>query len=264
MRARPRHARNALVGLSDRPVGAARCSAYVLVSLHPGQVVVTAASWTEIARGVAAVVQILAIVVAGAWAYYKFVRGRTFKPRAELDLDAHILEVEDEKAISLNVDFHNTGSIRIEFPRDDDPGRLLQVEVRGTDATTPEPTPTGETSSSSLTFSRARTDAKSGRRSGITCVSFRSGARAGPHAVAGVSDRGRGRQPEASRAYGTTETVESDTRAFRTHAIAIPRAGRGPSRRPLRGSRAGTARGRRSRAGSPTRPRRCAGARTSR
>jgi hypothetical protein len=96
-------------------------------------VVAAAPTWTEIARGIAAVVQVLAIVVAGSWAYYKFVRGRTFKPRAEIDVDAGLLEADGDKAISLTVGFRNAGLIYIEFPPGMNATRL--VRVWGTDAT---------------------------------------------------------------------------------------------------------------------------------
>jgi hypothetical protein len=89
--------------------------------------VAVAPEWTEIAKGVAAIVQIVAIVVGGSWAYYKFVRGRTFKPRAEVDIAASIVETNGEKGISLSVSFHNTGLIYIEFPTDALPTRLVRV-----------------------------------------------------------------------------------------------------------------------------------------
>src|SRR4051794_40475034 len=82
---------------------------------------VDATPWTDVVRAVAAVLQVAAILVGGGWAFYKFVLGGTHKPRAELDLDAELLDRGDTTAITVNVSFHNTGARYIPFPSDKDP-----------------------------------------------------------------------------------------------------------------------------------------------
>jgi hypothetical protein len=91
--------------------------------------------WVEVAKGVASILQVLAIVVGGGWAYYRFVRGRVFKPRAEVEARADILEAPGEKAIRLDICFKNTGSVYIGFAQDKAALRGL-VQVWGTDAVT--------------------------------------------------------------------------------------------------------------------------------
>jgi hypothetical protein len=60
-------------------------------------------------------VQIAAIVIGGAWAYYKFVRGRIFHRRAEVTLDASLLRLEASRAIRARAILENTGSADIPF-----------------------------------------------------------------------------------------------------------------------------------------------------
>jgi hypothetical protein len=60
-------------------------------------------------------VQIAALVVGAAWAYYKFVRGRIFHRRAEVTLEASLLDVESSRAIRARATLKNTGSADIPF-----------------------------------------------------------------------------------------------------------------------------------------------------
>ncbi len=63
----------------------------------------------KVAQAVLAIAQALAIVVGGAWIYFKFIRGRTFAPRAELDIDAELLAIGDLQVIRAKVALKNTG-----------------------------------------------------------------------------------------------------------------------------------------------------------
>jgi hypothetical protein len=74
--------------------------------------------WVEDAKGVASLLQVVAIVVGGVWAYYRFVRRREDKPRASIEATAVILEGPEELAIRLDVCFKNTGSAYIHFEED--------------------------------------------------------------------------------------------------------------------------------------------------
>ena len=61
------------------------------------------------------IVQIAAVVVAGIWAYYKFVRGRTFARRAELEVAASLLETDDARAVRIRPTLRNTGAAKIQL-----------------------------------------------------------------------------------------------------------------------------------------------------
>ena len=60
-------------------------------------------------------VQTAALVVGAAWAYYKFFRGRIFHRRAEVTLEASLLDLETSRAIRARATLKNTGSADIPF-----------------------------------------------------------------------------------------------------------------------------------------------------
>jgi hypothetical protein len=56
---------------------------------------------------------VLTVGVGGAWAYYKFVRGRTFHRRGEPSIDAELVQHADLRAIRATPSFVNTGGSNI-------------------------------------------------------------------------------------------------------------------------------------------------------
>jgi hypothetical protein len=66
------------------------------------------ASWTSWADGVAALAQAAAIVVGGMWAYFKFIRGRTFAKRAELSVTPTLLSGQRPK-LKVRATLRNAG-----------------------------------------------------------------------------------------------------------------------------------------------------------
>lgn len=85
--------------------------------------------FTNVARDV---VQILAILLGGLWTYLKFVRGRTFRRRGELDVTGQLYTFDDEPALVVKVTFKNTGLSRIKVPEDQPPHVLVtHVETGG-------------------------------------------------------------------------------------------------------------------------------------
>jgi hypothetical protein len=67
----------------------------------------------DVLDAVQTIVQIAAVVVAGIWAYYKFVRGRTFARRAELEVAASLLETDGASAVRIQPTLRNTGAAKI-------------------------------------------------------------------------------------------------------------------------------------------------------
>jgi hypothetical protein len=82
---------------------------------------------------VANVVQTGAIVVGGGWAYLKFVRGRTFRNRAEVDVSARA--VEGGRLLLAEVTVKNAGLSRIMIDNKD--LKLLQLDDLGRDECDP-------------------------------------------------------------------------------------------------------------------------------
>jgi hypothetical protein len=66
------------------------------------------ASWTSWADGAAALAQAAAIVVGGIWAYFKFIRGRTFAKRAELTVTPTLLP-ERKPTLKVRATLRNAG-----------------------------------------------------------------------------------------------------------------------------------------------------------
>ncbi len=97
-----------------------------------------AATWKDIAAGVASVAQAIAIVGAAIWGYFKFLRGRTFAHRAEVSVIPTVVALEDD-TVGLKVSgcLRNVGLSKIPLrtqaiflygifaaPTDDDPVRV--------------------------------------------------------------------------------------------------------------------------------------------
>lgn len=103
--------------------------------MSPGLI---AASWTTWADGAANLAQATAIVVGGLWAYFKFVRGRTFAKRAELSVTPTILPAEPQM-LKVRATLKNAGLSKL-------PLRTQAVFVYGIYAAASEDNPinTGE------------------------------------------------------------------------------------------------------------------------
>jgi hypothetical protein len=76
----------------------------------------TATTWATIVTAIGSVVETLAIVVGGAFAYMKFARGRVLHARVDLDLQARELEVDGAHALLIAATVTNAGTLRITFP----------------------------------------------------------------------------------------------------------------------------------------------------
>jgi hypothetical protein len=61
--------------------------------------------------------QVAAILIGGAWAYFKFIRGRVFKSRVDVQVDASLLQIGTENAVSATVRVQNIGLSRFRFAR---------------------------------------------------------------------------------------------------------------------------------------------------
>jgi hypothetical protein len=60
-------------------------------------------------------VETLALIFGGAFAYYKFAKGRTFRRRANVQLDSRTVEIEHTYWVEAVVRFTNTGLSRIDL-----------------------------------------------------------------------------------------------------------------------------------------------------
>lgn len=69
----------------------------------------TSTSWTDWAGGVASLAQALAICVGGLWAYFKFIRGRTFAHRLEVSVTALRIANSARPTLKVTASLKNVG-----------------------------------------------------------------------------------------------------------------------------------------------------------
>jgi hypothetical protein len=73
---------------------------------------------TDISQPVQQITQTAAIVLGAAWGYAKFVRGRTFRPRGKLDVEATLDHLRSDPYLIVSVSMKNEGLGRIRLARD--------------------------------------------------------------------------------------------------------------------------------------------------
>jgi hypothetical protein len=59
-----------------------------------------------------------AVVIGGVWAYFKFVRGRTFARRAELDISPALEQSADSLYLAVTITLKNTGLSKLPLNKD--------------------------------------------------------------------------------------------------------------------------------------------------
>ena len=67
----------------------------------------------QVSQTVANLVQAFALLVGGAWVYFKFIRGRTFARRGQLDVSATVTSFANCPVIRVQATFTNAGLSRI-------------------------------------------------------------------------------------------------------------------------------------------------------
>lgn len=70
-------------------------------------------NWTDWADAVASLTQALAIVLGGLWAYFKFVRGRTFAHRLEVGINASTVQTARGPALRVKATVKNVGLTKL-------------------------------------------------------------------------------------------------------------------------------------------------------
>jgi hypothetical protein len=68
-----------------------------------------------------------AVVIGGVWAYFKFVRGRTFARRAELDISPALEQSADSLYLAVTITLKNTGLSKLPLNKDMKVVRLFGI-----------------------------------------------------------------------------------------------------------------------------------------
>ena len=81
----------------------------------------TGTGWSkarDITDTLAKATQILAIIVAGGWGYFKFIKGRTYQESLILIVSGRLLTIDSQTYLTVNISVKNVGQSLVEFARD--------------------------------------------------------------------------------------------------------------------------------------------------
>lgn len=81
--------------------------------------------WANIADIVSSLATAAGIVLGGLWAYFKFIRGRTFASRAELTVAGSMFNGPSGRAVKAIVSVKNTGLTKIALQSD---GKIVRLD----------------------------------------------------------------------------------------------------------------------------------------
>jgi hypothetical protein len=73
-------------------------------------------TWVTIFGTASAVITAIGLIVAGAFAYFKYIKGRTLHPRCSIDIEPYLTEVGKTRALRVSVILRNEGHIALLIP----------------------------------------------------------------------------------------------------------------------------------------------------
>ncbi len=74
-----------------------------------------------------------AVIIGGTWAYFKFIRGRTFAHRAELDVSASLGTGTNSSYLSITITLKNTGLSKLQLNSNMKAIRLFRIAAEADD-----------------------------------------------------------------------------------------------------------------------------------
>lgn len=84
--------------------------------------------WESIAKIFQSLITSLALLIGGIWAYFKFLRGRIYKPRMELNVECQIyLQKNNLVRLHVRVILKNVGLSRVNINRENSAVRIYRV-----------------------------------------------------------------------------------------------------------------------------------------
>ena len=85
---------------------------------HYGSATVDSARTKDFAQAFANVTQSLALIAGGVWAYFKFVKGRTFEDRLNTTVSGKLISIYGSVFLIVTIRLQNVGLSRIAFDQD--------------------------------------------------------------------------------------------------------------------------------------------------
>jgi hypothetical protein len=97
---------------------------------HAGSGLATAKTWTDV---IGKIITGVAVIVGGIWAYFKFVKGRIFRPRVEIEMSGQWLDVDGKRWLLARIRVKNIGASKIQLRQE---GSGLRVYALASDQPT--------------------------------------------------------------------------------------------------------------------------------
>jgi hypothetical protein len=92
--------------------------------MAPPTAVSATPSWVAVLGTVSGIVTAIGVLVAGAFTYFKFAKGRTLRPRCSIDILPYLISIDGSRAIQVSIAVKNEGQVALLFPSDV-PQRML-------------------------------------------------------------------------------------------------------------------------------------------
>ncbi len=96
-------------------VGAVLGALALCLIAHYGSATVDWARTKDFAEALAKIIQSLALVAGGVWAYFKFAKGRTFRDRLNPTVSGELVSIDGSVFLIVSIQLHNVGLSRIAF-----------------------------------------------------------------------------------------------------------------------------------------------------
>jgi hypothetical protein len=90
-------------------------------------------AFSAVLSNIKTIVETAAVIVGGIWAYYKFFRGRTFRPRLELAISGRAPEAKGLTNVLVAVELKNVGLSRVVISQEGSAIRVFATDPVKTD-----------------------------------------------------------------------------------------------------------------------------------
>ena len=87
----------------------------------------TVPSWVAVSGTVSAIITATGVIIAGSFAYFKFVKGRIFHARCFIDMDCQLVELVKGRMLQVSVTLRNESQIALLFLSE--ASQILIIEV---------------------------------------------------------------------------------------------------------------------------------------
>jgi hypothetical protein len=90
-------------------------------------------AFSAVLSDIKTIVETVAVIVGGIWAYYKFFRGRTFKPRLEPAISGRASEAKGLTNVLISVELKNVGLSKVAISKEGSAMRVFATDPAKTD-----------------------------------------------------------------------------------------------------------------------------------